>query len=81
MDQPTRDINPTNVAHKEIQKYLCIDADRRENPTRWWKSYSTGWIHLFGLFHCVAANKLHWLTVLTTNCYSQQCMYVRNLST
>ena len=23
MDQRTRDINPTDVAHKEIQKYWC----------------------------------------------------------
>jgi len=24
IDQPTRDINPIDAAHKEIQKYLCI---------------------------------------------------------
>ena len=38
MDQLTQDISPTDAAHKE---YLCIDADRRENSTRWWKNYST----------------------------------------
>jgi len=41
MDQPTQNISPSDAAHKEIQKYLCIDADRRENATRWWKNYCT----------------------------------------
>ena len=30
MNQPIRDISPSDAAHKEIQKYLCIDADQRE---------------------------------------------------
>ena len=32
---------PQYAANKEIQKYLCIDANREDNPTRWWKNYST----------------------------------------
>ena len=35
------DISPQETANKEIQKYLCIDANREENPTRWWKNYCT----------------------------------------
>ena len=35
------DISPQEAANKEIQKYHCIDANREENPTIWWKNYST----------------------------------------
>ena len=41
LDTTHADINPQEVANKEIQKYLCIDANRKENPTRWWKIYCT----------------------------------------
>ena len=40
-DTTYADISPQEAANKEIQKYLCIDANREENPTRWWKSYCT----------------------------------------
>lgn len=35
------DISPRETANKEIHKYLCIDANPTENPTKWWKSYCT----------------------------------------
>ena len=37
LDTTHADIGPQEVANKEIQKYLCIDANQKENPTRWWK--------------------------------------------
>ena len=40
-DTTYADISPQEAANKEIQKYLFIDANREENPTRWWKSYCT----------------------------------------
>ena len=44
LDKPNTthaDISPQKAANKEIQKYHCIDANREENPTIWWKNYST----------------------------------------
>ena len=42
IDKPTTvDISPRETASKEIQKYLCIDANPTENSTKWWKSYCT----------------------------------------
>ena len=42
MDKPaTTDISPQEAANREIQNYLCIDANPTENPTKWWKNYST----------------------------------------
>ena len=41
LDTTHADISPQEAANKEIQKYLCIDANREDNPTRWWKNYST----------------------------------------
>ena len=41
LDTTHADFSPQEVAHKEIQKYLCIDANQKENPTRWWKIYCT----------------------------------------
>ena len=40
-DTTYADISPQEAANKEIQKFLCIDANQEENPTRWWKSYCT----------------------------------------
>ena len=37
LDTTYADISPQEAANIEIQKYLCIDANRKENPTRWWK--------------------------------------------
>ena len=41
LDTTHADISPQEAANKEIQKYLCIDANREDNPTRWWKNCST----------------------------------------
>ena len=41
LDTTHADISPQEVANKEIQKHLCIDANRKENSTRWWKIYCT----------------------------------------
>ena len=44
LDRPNTthaDTSPQEAANKEIQKYHCIDANREENPTIWWKNYST----------------------------------------
>ena len=35
------DISPQKVANEEIQKYLYINANQKENPTRWYKIYCT----------------------------------------
>ena len=45
LDTTHADISPQEAANKEIQKYLCIDANREDNPTRWWKNYSTLTLH------------------------------------
>ena len=41
LDTMHADISPQEVVNKEIQKYLCIDANQKENPIRWWKIYCT----------------------------------------
>ena len=41
LDTTHADICPQEVANKEIQKYLCIDVNQKENSTRWWKIYCT----------------------------------------
>ena len=34
LDLTHADISPQEAANKEIQQYLCIDANQKENPTR-----------------------------------------------
>ena len=41
LDTTHAGISPQEAANKEIQRYLCIDANRKENPTKWWKNYCT----------------------------------------
>lgn len=31
--------DPQEAAKKEIQKYICIEANPTDNPTKWWKTY------------------------------------------
>ena len=31
--------DPQEVAKKEIQKYICIEANPTDNPIKWWKTY------------------------------------------
>ena len=40
-DTTHADINPQEATNKEIQKYLCIDANLKENLTWRWKNYWT----------------------------------------
>jgi len=40
MDTPSITADgPQEAAKKEIQKYICIDANPTENPIKWWKTY------------------------------------------